>query len=122
ARRRRRCLRAAAAPLLARAACRRAAPRPARAPHAPRPARGRPALAHEQTLGLRVPHALPDRSAVVRGHPPHPHRARRPSRRLPALGMSTATTLTAEVATPLARRALANIAREYPNHPHYLLE
>jgi hypothetical protein len=29
--------------------------------------------------------------------------------------------LDAELATELARRALANIAREYPNHPQYLL-
>jgi hypothetical protein len=30
--------------------------------------------------------------------------------------------LTPELAANLARRALANIAREYPNHPQYLLE
>jgi hypothetical protein len=32
------------------------------------------------------------------------------------------TRLTDEVGCELARRALANIAREYPNHPQYLLE
>jgi hypothetical protein len=32
------------------------------------------------------------------------------------------TALTCELASELARRALANIAREYPNHPQYLLE
>lgn len=36
--------------------------------------------------------------------------------------MSAAPPLGVEIATELARRALANIAREYPNHPQYLLE
>lgn len=35
--------------------------------------------------------------------------------------MSVASALTDEIATVLARRALVNIAREYPNHPQYLL-
>jgi hypothetical protein len=30
--------------------------------------------------------------------------------------------LISEVAVELARRALANVAREYPNHPQYLLQ
>lgn len=30
--------------------------------------------------------------------------------------------MTPEIASNLARRALANVAREYPNHPQYLLE
>jgi hypothetical protein len=35
---------------------------------------------------------------------------------------TSAVALTADIASDLARRALANIAREYPNHPQYLLE
>jgi hypothetical protein len=35
---------------------------------------------------------------------------------------AVAARLSVEIATDLARRALANIAREYPNHPQYLLE
>jgi hypothetical protein len=35
---------------------------------------------------------------------------------------ATAPPISVEVATDLARRALANIAREYPNHPQYLLD
>jgi hypothetical protein len=36
--------------------------------------------------------------------------------------MSPPPALSAELATELARRALVNVAREYPNHPQYLLE
>ena len=35
---------------------------------------------------------------------------------------TTAFELDAEAAIRLARRALVNLAREYPNHPQYLLE
>ena len=38
------------------------------------------------------------------------------------MAVSPAESLTSETAADLANRALTNIAREYPNHPQYLLE
>ena len=115
-------LQAAAASVLARVARGRAPARSECAAHARR-AGGRPAVADEQAVGLPLSHSLPDRAARVRRGTSAARAARRAARRLPLLGVSALVApLTPELTAELVRRALANIAREYPNHPQYLLD
>ena len=53
-----------------RARCSRRRPAPIRMRGACAPTGGRPAVADEQAVGLRLPHALPDRAALVRRRAP----------------------------------------------------
>ena len=89
----------------------------------------RRAVADRPAARLPIPYALPVRDARL----PHVGAAVGSDRRRSTSSLVTMADgcraaagrdgiATPELATELARRALTNIAREYPNHPQYLLD